>query len=93
LPKERTPGKDEKPEEKEKLDKEFKEQQAKLAEKLKQEKNFEKWTYLVSTWTLEPLLKDRSQLLVEKKPEPKPGEKPEKDEKPGDIGDIKPDSK
>jgi hypothetical protein len=93
LPKERTPGKDEKPEEKEKFDKEFKEQQAKLAEKLKQEKNFEKWTYLVSTWTLDPLLKERSQLLVEKKPEPKPGEKSEKDEKPEDVGDLKPDSK
>ncbi len=87
LPKERTPGKDEKPEDKEKLDKEFKEQQAKLVEKLKQEKNYEKWTYLVSSWTVEPLLKERSQLLVEKKPEPK------KDEKPEDVGDIKPDSK
>lgn len=93
LPKERTPGKDEKPEEKEKLDKEFKEQQAKLSEKLKQEKSFEKWTYLVSSWTVEPLLKERSQLLVEKKPEPKPGEKSEKDEKPEDVGDLKPDSK
>ncbi len=71
LQKERTPGKDEKPEDKDKLDKEFKEKQKKLEEKLAQEKNYEKWTYLVSSWTLEPLLKERSQLLVEKKEEPK----------------------
>ncbi|MBI3853798.1 MAG: DUF4340 domain-containing protein [Verrucomicrobia bacterium] len=71
LPKERTPGKDEKPEAKEKLDKEFKDNQKKLEDKLKQEKQFEKWTYQVSSWTVEPLLKDRSALMVEKKEEPK----------------------
>lgn len=76
LPKERTPGKDEKPEDKDKLDKEFKEKQKKLEEKLAQEKPFEKWTYLVSNWTLDSLLKERSQLLVEKKEEPKKDEKP-----------------
>ena len=71
LPKERTPGKDEKPEDKDKADKEFKEKQKKLEEKLTQEKSFEKWVYLVSSWTVDPLLKERSQLLVEKKEEPK----------------------
>jgi hypothetical protein len=71
LAKERTPGKDEKPEDKEKLDKEFKENQKKLEEKLTQEKRFENWTYLVSNWTVDPLLKERSKLLVEKKEEPK----------------------
>jgi Domain of unknown function (DUF4340) len=76
LPKERTPGKDEKPEDKTKLDKEFKDKQQKLQEKLDQEKGYEKWVYLVSSWTLDPLLKDRSQLLVEKKEEPKKDEKP-----------------
>jgi len=76
LPKERTPGKDEKPEDKDKLDKEFKERQKKLEEKLTQEKPFEKWTYLVSNWTLDSLLKERSQLLVEKKEEPKKDDKP-----------------
>ncbi|HEY5914383.1 MAG TPA: DUF4340 domain-containing protein [Verrucomicrobiae bacterium] len=75
LQKERTPGKDEKPEDKDKLDKEFKEKQKKLEEKLAQEKNYEKWTYLVSSWSLEPLLKERTQLLVEKKEEPKKDEK------------------
>jgi len=76
LPKERTPGKDEKPEHKDKLDKEFKEKQKKLEEKLAQEKPLEKWTYLVSNWTLDQLLKERSQLLVEKKDEPKKEDKP-----------------
>jgi len=76
LPKERTAGKDEKPEDKAKLDKEFKEKQKKLEEKLAQEKSFEKWVYLVSSWTVDPLLKERSQLMVEKKEEPKKEEKP-----------------
>jgi hypothetical protein len=71
----KTPGKDEKPEDKDKLDKEFKEKQKKLEEKLSQEKPFEKWTYLVSNWTLDSLLKERSQLLVEKKEEPKKDDK------------------
>jgi hypothetical protein len=75
LPKERTPGKDEKPEDKAKLDKEFKDKQEKLEEKLNQEKSCEKWVYLVSNWTLDPLLKERSQLLVEKKEEPKKDDK------------------
>jgi hypothetical protein len=71
LPKERTPGKDEKPEEKTKLDKEFKEKNDKLQEKLKTEKEYEKWTYVVSKWSIDPLLKERKDLLAEKKEEPK----------------------
>jgi len=71
FPKERTPGKDEKPEDKEKLDKEFKEKLAKQEEKLKQEKAYEKWTYVVTKWTVDPLLKERKELLIEKKEEPK----------------------
>ncbi|MGA2865965.1 MAG: DUF4340 domain-containing protein [Verrucomicrobiota bacterium] len=86
FPKERAPGKDEKPEDKTRLDKEFKDNQKKLEEKLSQEKTYEPWTYLVSTWTVESLLKERSQLLVEKKEEPKKeepkAEEPKKDEKP-----------
>ncbi len=82
LPKERVPGKDEKPEDKDKLDKEFKDQQSKLAEKLKQEQSYGKWVYLVSNWTVESLLKERSQLLVEKKEESKPDEiKPDEPKK------------
>jgi hypothetical protein len=75
LPKARTPGKDEKPDDKTKLDKEFKDKQQKLEEKLAQEKPYEKWVYLVSSWTLEPVLKERSQLLAEKKEEPKKEDK------------------
>ena len=81
LPKERTPAKDEKPADKDKLDKEFKDQQKKLQDKLAQEQAFQNWTYLVSSWTLDPLLKTRAQLLVEKKEEPKKTE-PNKDAKP-----------
>jgi hypothetical protein len=70
IPKERTPGAAEKPEDKAKLDKEFKDKQQKLEEKSKQEQSLGKWTYLVSGWSIDSLLKERSQLLVEKKEEP-----------------------
>ena len=76
FPKERTPGKDEKPEDKDKLDKEFADQQKALQEKLKTTKAFEKWTYVVSKWTIDPLLKERKDLLAEKKEETKAEEKP-----------------
>ena len=75
FPKERMPGKDEKPEDKARLDKEFKDTQKKLEEKFAQEKAGEKWIYLVSTWTLDTLLKERSQLFVEKKEGPKQDDK------------------
>jgi hypothetical protein len=76
IPKERTPDKDEKAEDKARLDKEFKETQKKVEDKLSQEKSFEKWVYLVSNWTVDSLLKERAQLLVEKKEEPKKDAKP-----------------
>lgn len=68
----RVPGKDEKPEDKEKLDKEFKDALAKLEERLKTEKKVNGWTYTVSKWTVDPLLRDRSQLLVEEKKDEPP---------------------
>jgi hypothetical protein len=71
-PRERTPGKDEKPEDKEKFDKEFKEKTEKLNEKLKQEKALDKWVFLLSKWSLDSLLKERHTLMAEKKEEPKP---------------------
>jgi hypothetical protein len=76
LPKERTANADEKPEDKDRLDAEFKEDQQQLEEKLKRDKAFENWTYLVSTWTVEPLLKERAQLLVEKQEENSAAEHP-----------------
>jgi hypothetical protein len=67
---ERVAGKDEKPEDKARLDKEFKDAQQKSADKLKQEQSYEQWTYLVPSWTVDPILKERSQLMAEKKTEP-----------------------
>jgi hypothetical protein len=75
FPKERTPGKDEKKEDKEKLDKEFADKRKGFEEKLKNEKTFEKWTYLVSNFTVDALLKPRKEFLAEKKEEPKPEDK------------------
>jgi len=69
LPKARVAGADEKPEDKAKLDKEFADKHKSLEEKLKNEKAFEKWTYLVAKWTIDPLLRDRVQLMAEKKEE------------------------
>jgi hypothetical protein len=76
IPKARTAPKDEKPEDKTKLDKEFKDKQQKLEEKLAQDKAYEKRVYLVTSWTVDPVLKERSQLMAEKKEEPKKEEKP-----------------
>lgn len=81
LPKERTPGKDEKPEDKTRLDKDFADNAKRLAEKLKADQALEKWTFTVSKWTVDPLLKDRKEWLAEKKEEPKK-EDPKKEEKP-----------
>ena len=74
IPKERTPGKDEKPEDKDKLDKEFKDKVQKLQDKLKAEKPYEKWTYVVTKYTIDNLLKERKDFIAEKKEEPKPGD-------------------
>jgi hypothetical protein len=76
IPAERTADKDEKPEDKEKLDKEFREKTDKLKEKLNKEKAYEKWTYLVDKWTIDSLLKERKDFLAEKKTESKPEQKP-----------------
>lgn len=69
--KERKAPADEKPEDKEKADKEFKEKLEKLEEKLKNEEKYEKWTYQVSKWTVDSLLKPRKDFMTEKKEEPK----------------------
>jgi len=69
LVKERTPGKDEKPEDKAKLDKEFADNLKKLETKVADESALSKWTYLLPNWTMESLLKKRSELLESKKEE------------------------
>ena len=75
--KERTPAKDEKPEEKTKLDDEFKAKIKKFEEKLAAEKKFEGQPFLIAKYTLDSILKDRAALLEEKKPEPAPGTTPQ----------------
>jgi len=87
IQKERTPGKDEKPEDKKKLDKDFKQKEKKLEDKLSQEQSYGKWIYLVSNWTVDSLLKERHQLLAEQKEEPKKEEKPSATE-PGKAEDL-----
>jgi hypothetical protein len=66
FPKERTSVPDEKPEDKERLDKEFKEKTEKLQEKLRIERGFEKWTYMVSKYTVDALLKPRTDFFTPK---------------------------
>jgi hypothetical protein len=66
-PRERRPEKGEKPEEKERLDKQFAEDLKRLDERVKREKSFAPWTYVVTAKSLEPLLKGRSQLVAAKK--------------------------
>lgn len=64
--KERSAAADEKPEDKERLDKEFKERLAKLETRLKFEKTLAGWTYITPKWRLDPLLKDRAGLMMDK---------------------------
>ncbi|MCS7338447.1 MAG: DUF4340 domain-containing protein [Verrucomicrobiae bacterium] len=73
LKKERTPGPDEKPEDKERLDKEFKENLKKLEEKFAKEQRYAGWIYLVPSWSLDAFMRERGQLLETKDTsEPKP---------------------
>lgn len=73
LPKERTAGAEEKPEDKTRLDEEFTKKQTQLAEKLAKEKKLEGRGFLVAKFRLDALLKERSTLLAEKPAEaPKP---------------------
>ena len=69
IPTNRVAGKDEKPEDKQKLDKEFQDKTKALQDKLAKEKTFAHWVYLVTPSLVDPLIRDRSQLFVEKKEE------------------------
>jgi hypothetical protein len=74
LPTTRTPGKDETPEEKTKLDKEFQAKRETLEKKLTKEKAFEGRPFLISKYTIEQLEKKRADLLAPKStPTPSPG--------------------
>jgi hypothetical protein len=70
-PKERTPSKDEKPEDKTKADKAWADRRKQLESQLANTKRYENWVFMVPAWTVDTLLKDRKELLVEKKDEPK----------------------
>lgn len=72
FPKERPAVADEKPEDKTKADKEFADKLKAQQEKLATEAAFGKWTFQVASWTVESLLKKRSELL-EDKPAPAEG--------------------
>jgi hypothetical protein len=71
LPKERTPVKDEKVEDKAKADKAWQEEQKHLEDKLKREQAFEKWVYLMPNWNVDPVMAYRKDMLEEKKNEGK----------------------
>ncbi len=64
--KERNATADEKPADKARLDKEFKQRLAKLEARLKFEKTLSRWTYLTPKWRLDSLLKDRAGLMMDK---------------------------
>lgn len=87
FPKERTAGKDEKPDDKTRLDKEFADKLKAQEEKLKSEKAMEKWTYVTAKYTVENLLKERKDFLAEKKEDtkPAPGAAPTPGGTPGDL--------
>ena len=68
-PKTRTPGKDESPEDKEKKDKEFEENYKGQLMQLEREGKLKGWTYLVRNSDIESLLRERAQLLPQKKDE------------------------
>lgn len=73
LAKERTPGKDEKSEDKTKLDDEFKATLKRLEEKLAAEKKFAGRPFLIAKTTLDSIIKDRTALFPDKNAEPTPG--------------------
>ena len=75
FPKDRVVGKDEKPDEKATADKGWQEQLKRWQDKLKHEKTFESWTYLMPGWNVDAVLKERKDLLAEKKDESKKDEK------------------
>jgi hypothetical protein len=63
-PRVRTPEKNEKPADKERLDKQFDEGLKRLDERIKLEKNLAGWTYVVAAKTLEPIIKTRAELIA-----------------------------
>jgi len=68
----RTPAKYETKEDTEKFSKEFAERLKKQQDKLAGEQARGRWTYLVSKWTIDSILKNRSELMVDPKKDAAP---------------------
>lgn len=66
-PASRVPEKGEKPEDKERRDKDFAETRKRLAERITAEQALAKWTYIVAKSEVEPLLKNRGDMLARKR--------------------------
>jgi Domain of unknown function (DUF4340) len=66
-PKTRVPDKDEKAEQKERRDKDFEETRKRLELRLAREKAQSAWTYVVARKEVEPLLRDRADLIARKR--------------------------
>ncbi|MCC7486792.1 MAG: DUF4340 domain-containing protein [Burkholderiales bacterium] len=73
-PKARVPEKDEKAEQKERRDKDFAETLKRLEERVARERALAKWTYVVGAKEVEPLMKERADLVA--KPRPKDAKGP-----------------
>jgi hypothetical protein len=65
-PAKRVPEKDEKPEERERRDKDHAEMTKRLEERVAKEKALSKWTYVASKSSIDPLLKDRGAMTARK---------------------------
>jgi hypothetical protein len=68
-PRERTPEKGEKAEDKERRDKDFAESRKRLEERIAREKELASWTYVVEGKQVAPLLKTREQMVAQRKPD------------------------
>jgi hypothetical protein len=71
-PRQREPGDEENDEDRERLDQEFREKLSRLDEKIEKERGYADWTYLVSKWTVDSLLKQREDLLKDDAPAEEP---------------------
>jgi hypothetical protein len=65
-PVKRAAEKDEKPEERERRDKDYEESRKRLTERLAKEKALSKWTFVVAKSAVEPMLKDRARMTARK---------------------------
>ena len=72
----RTPAPNETPEEKSKKDDEFNKQLEQWKTRLANEQKLEHWIFLVTDWSLDPLLKARGEFVKKTEPSPSPSPSP-----------------